>query len=185
MFSFTSARERRLWLWSLAILVAIYATLGFQRSLTAILRDNVLLTPAFFLSLFLVIGSVLGLILKAKAGRAEIGIILGIAGVYLLLFLRISIVEERGHLIEYSVLAAFIYQALLERSRTVNFSRSPAYLALGLTSILGLLDEIAQIFIPERYFDIRDVGFNIIAAILAILGSLLLAWARRRFSASV
>ena len=30
---FTSDRERRLWLWTLAVLVAIYSTLGLARAL--------------------------------------------------------------------------------------------------------------------------------------------------------
>ena len=40
---FTSDRERRLWLWTLAVLVAIYSTLGLARALVEGLRELKLL----------------------------------------------------------------------------------------------------------------------------------------------
>ena len=40
MSTFTSDRERRLWLWTLAVLVAIYSSLGLAGTLVGALRDN-------------------------------------------------------------------------------------------------------------------------------------------------
>ena len=40
---FSSARERRLWLWSAAVVVAIYATLGLAGTLAEVLREFELL----------------------------------------------------------------------------------------------------------------------------------------------
>ena len=46
---FTSDRERRLWLWTIAVLVAIYASLGFAETLVVTLRErNLLRTSACF-----------------------------------------------------------------------------------------------------------------------------------------
>jgi hypothetical protein len=53
--------------------------------------------------------------LNSRPGGLEIVIALGIVAVYLMVFTRITILEERTHLIEYSVLAVFIHEALLER----------------------------------------------------------------------
>lgn len=72
MALFASDRERRLWLWTLAVVVAIYSSLG-------------------------------------------------IAAAYVLAFVRMSIPEERTHLVEYGVVGVFLYQALAERA-----SRSPS-----------------------------------------------------------
>ena len=37
--SFSSERERRLWAWTLAVVVAIYSTMGLARTLAGALRD--------------------------------------------------------------------------------------------------------------------------------------------------
>ena len=54
MSLFTSDRERRLWLWTLAVVVAIYSTLGLTRTLAGALRDSGLLGAAFALGMLLV-----------------------------------------------------------------------------------------------------------------------------------
>ena len=51
---FTSDRERRLWLWTLAVVVAIYSTLGLAGMLAGALRDRGLLAPAVLVSMLLV-----------------------------------------------------------------------------------------------------------------------------------
>ena len=56
------------------------------------------------------------LALRTRPGGAEIGVALGVAAVYLMVFLRMGIPEERTHLIEYRVVAVFICEALAERA---------------------------------------------------------------------
>ena len=51
---FSSARERRLWLWTLAVVMAIYATLGLAGTLARALREHGLLGASFPLVSFLV-----------------------------------------------------------------------------------------------------------------------------------
>ena len=56
-----------------------------------------------------------------RPGRLEIAIAAGIAAVYLLAFLRIAVLEERSHLIEYGVLAVGASVALAwARRRTLT-----------------------------------------------------------------
>lgn len=59
MSRFTSYRERRLWLWTLTVLVAIYSTLGPARTVVDTLREhNVALGAAFaYLVMFVRMGS--------------------------------------------------------------------------------------------------------------------------------
>ena len=67
-----------------------------------------------------------------------------------------------------------------ERRRNGRSVPAPAALALLATVLLGWLDECFQALHPSRAYDIRDVAFNTIAALMAIAASLVLARARRR-----
>lgn len=179
---FTSARERRLWLWTLAAVVAIYSTLGLTRTLAGALRDGGLLEASFVLGMLLVGATILTQGLKTRPGGAEIGVALGIAAVYLLVFVRMAIpVEERTHLIEYGVVAVFIYEALTERVSQGRRVPVPALLAVLATALLGVFDECIQAFLPGRVFDPRDILFNVLAGVMAVAASVVLGWARRRW----
>lgn len=160
--------------------MAIFSTLGLTRSIVGFLAAEGLLAVAYIFGLLLVLATIGTLGLKTRPRGAEIGIGLGIAAVYLLVFVRMTIPEERTHLIEYGVLAAFVYEALQERASQGKRVPAPALLALAITAFLGLLDESVQAILPNRVYDIRDVGFNALAGLMAIGASLALAWARRR-----
>jgi hypothetical protein len=75
--------------------------------------------------------------------------------------------------------AILIHQALTERQRQGRRVPSPAALAFALTVLLGFFDELIQAILPNRVFDLIDVGFNALAGLMAILASLALARARR------
>ena len=181
---FSSDRERRLWLWTLAVVVAIYSTLGLARTLTDALRENGLLGPAvplvsFLLAMSLVGANVVAHGLKARPGGVEIAVALGVTAAYLLVFLRMVGPEERSHLIEYGVVAVFIYEALAERASHGRRVRALPLLAILATTALGVVDECIQIFVPSRVFDPVDMLFNLLAATMAVGASVVLAWARR------
>jgi hypothetical protein len=69
MSLFTSDRERRLWLWALAVVVAIYSTLGPAETLVAFLRERNLLRVSFALVLLLVVVAIAGQWVKRRPGR--------------------------------------------------------------------------------------------------------------------
>jgi hypothetical protein len=177
---FSSVRERRLWLWTLAVLVGIYSTLGLARTLAGILRDQGMLANTVLFSMILIGVGVLVQGLRRRPGGTEIGVALGIAAVYILMFLRMSVpLEERTHLMEYTVVALLIYEALMERASNGRRVPVPALLAIVATALFGLLDEGIQAFIPSRVFDPIDILFNTLAGLMAVLASVVLAWARR------
>ena len=180
MSLFTSDRERRLWLWTLVVLAAIYSTLGPATTLVAYLRERNLLRVSSTVILLIVVGVIVWQWVKRRPSLGEIGVALGIAAVYLMAWIRIPIPEERTHLIEYSIVAILIYQALSERQRNGRKVPAPAALAVGITALLGLLDETIQTILPNRVFDIIDVGFNAAAGLMAVLAIVALAWARQR-----
>ncbi len=175
MSLFTSDRERRLWLWTLAALVAIYATLGPARALAGALRERDLLGVSFALVLVVLVGVIAARWVKTRPGWAEIGVALGVALAYATMFLRMGTPEERTHLIEYGIVAALIHQALLERVRNGRPVPGPAAVTVVVTALLGTLDECIQAMLPARVFDVRDIGFNALAGFMVVAARLALA----------
>ena len=78
---FTSDRERRLWLWTLAVVVAIYSTLGPAVMLSAFLRERNLLRVSVSLALGLMVGIIARQWVKSHPGPREIGVALGVTAV--------------------------------------------------------------------------------------------------------
>lgn len=178
---FSSGRERRLWGCAMVVVVAIYSTLGLGAGLVVAMRDRGLLDASFVLGFLLVLATIVTQGLKRRPGGSEIGVALGVAAAFLMMFVRMGIpAAERTHLIEYGVVAVFVYEALTERVSQGRYVPVPAVLAILVTVLLGMLDECIQAFLPDRVFDPRDILFNLLAGTMAVLASLTLAWARRR-----
>ena len=178
MSFFTSDRERRLWIWTLVVVAAIYSTLGPAQVLVAMLRERNLLRISFALILVMIGVAIIWRWVKQSPGWRELGMWLAAAAVYIFAFFRVETLEERSHLIEYSLVAILIYQALLERARQGRHVPYLAALAFGASVALGFLDEGIQAILPKRVFDLVDVGFNALAAFMAIVVSMALGWAR-------
>lgn len=176
---FSSKRERRLWLWTVAVVVAIYSTLGPATTVAAALRERNLLRVSIGLALVLVLGPVLWRWLRQRPGWREVGAAMGVAFAYWMVWIRVGSWEERTHLIEYGVVAALIHMALLERDDNGRPVSMPAALAVGATAVLGLLDEGIQALLPNRVFDIRDVFFNALAGFMIVAARLAIAPQRR------
>ena len=176
---FTSDRERRLWAWTLAVVAAIYSTLGLARTLNAALGELGLGVGLFMFCCLLVLATAVTQGLRVRPGGAEIAVALGVAAVYLLVLVRMSIPTERSHLIEYGVVALFIHEALTERASRGRRGPVPALLAVLAASLVGVLDECLQLLIPSRVFDPVDMLFNLLAATMAVTAGCALRWARR------
>ena len=174
---FTSDRERRLWFWALAVVVAIYSTLGLAGTLAEVLRENNLMRAAFFFLMFLTVAAIVGSGLKRRPGRREVWVGLGVMAVYGMLVIRMGVSpEERTHLFEYGIVGVLIYNALSERSGNGRRVPAPAVLALVVTALLGWLDEGIQALLPNRVYDNFDVFSNALAALIGIGASVVIGW---------
>lgn len=180
MHLFSSTRERKLWIWMLVVVAAIYASLGLATSLADVLGSYGIVEPAFGLGVLLVAAAIVanGAIV-VRDGR-DIAVLLGVAAVYLLLFVRMGTFAERTHVVEYGVVALLIFNALRERKRHGRSVPLPAFMAIVATAVLGTIDECLQLFIPSRVFDSRDILVNIVAGIMAVSASSAIAWARKK-----
>ena len=172
-----SKRERRLWVWTVLVVAAIYSTLGLTATLAEALRERGMFDVTFVFAFFLMLVAILTQGLVARPHGIEIGIGIGVAAVYLMVFARMGIVE-RTHLFEYSIVATLIYEALKERDNQGRRVRAPAMLAILISSLVGVIDEFIQMFLPSRVFDPIDMGFNALASFMAVLGNVILTWAR-------
>lgn len=179
LFALTSARERRLWAWTLAVVVAIYSTLGLARTLNPVLGFLNLGVGLFLVCCLLVVATALAQGLRLRPGGLEIAVALGVVAAYLLVFVRMSIPTERSHLIEYGVVALFIHEALMERARHGGRVPAPTLLAVLAATLIGVVDECIQLVLPSRVFDPIDMLFNLLAAVMAVTASAALSWARR------
>lgn len=180
MRPFTSIRERRIWLSTLAVVAAIYATLGLTGRLASTLREAGLMSAFFALGMVLIGVAIVVQGLRSRPGSAEIAVALGVATVYFMVFVRMGSYEERTHLIEYGIVALLVHAALNERAMRSPHVPVPAVLAVTIAVLLGVLDELIQALLPTRVFDPRDILFNILAAILAVGAIKALRWARQR-----
>ena len=182
---FSSPRERRLWLWTLAVVAAIYSTLGLAGRLAEALRESGLLDVSIWVlfAMFLVGATILTQGIRMRPGGVEIAVLLGLTAVYLLLFLRSTASPaERTHLMEYGVLGVFIHEALAERASQGRRVPMPPLLAVLATATLGVVDEGIQWLLPDRVFDLQDILVNFLAGTTSIGAVVALAWARRRMS---
>ena len=163
---FTSDRERRLWIWTMVVLAAIYASLGFTAPLVRALRERNLLHIAFAALVLLLVVVFAVQWIRKRPSWSEVGIAIGVGLAYWMAFIRIENPAERTHLLEYGIVAALIHQALQERARNGRPVPNPAALTVVATALLGLLDECIQAIIPGRFFDWIDVGFNAFAGFI-------------------
>ena len=177
---YRSDREKKLWLAVLVVITAIFASIGLASRLAETLRDRGLITIGFWIGIGLVALTVIFHGLRTKPSKNEVFAWIGIAAIYLLVFLRMHVPEERSHLIEYSVLAILILEALKERRNHGGTTKYPALLAWVLTTAIGTLDELVQLLIPFRVFDPVDIFFNTLAAFMAIGSSSLLSWIKQK-----
>ena len=176
---FSSDRERRLWLWTLVVVVAIYSTLGPAREVVGALRERNLLRVTVVVAVLLVVVPVVWRWARRRPGWDEVGVGVGVALSYWMVALRVDNPAERTHLFEYGIVAALIYAALLERGRNGWPVKWPAALTVAVTAVLGLVDEGIQAVLPSRVFDWNDVLFNGFAGAMVIVARLALAPVRR------
>lgn len=67
--------------------------------------------------------------------------------------------EEAFHFIQYGVLSLLLFRALRHRLQDPSI-----YLAAALLgAAAGIVDELIQWLVPQRYFDYRDIGINALA----------------------
>jgi VanZ family protein len=177
MLIFHSLRERRLWAWTALLVLAIYVSLPFMRSATDLVRGRGWLRALVTLALMAGAAAFAGWVIRQRPGWRRLLWLLPVAAVYGLVLSLAVAPEEQLHLIEYGGVGVLVYAALAERREARRragldpgrLARYPALSAVLATTAAGWIDEGIQHLLPERYYDLRDVAFNGLAGLLAIL----------------
>ncbi len=153
----------------MAVVVAIYSTVGLAGRWAARLEGEGLLGAAFATGFALVILSIVWGGLRRPGGSREIWVGVGVVAVCAMIAVRMGVsAAERSHLFEYGLVAVLLYEALLERRRGGGGPPAPALVAVVATALLGWLDEGIQSFVPDRVYDLRDVGVNALAGLMGV-----------------
>ena len=164
------------------MVVAIYATADLARTVADALRESGLLeyTATLFSGGMLLIGvMILVQGLRERSRGVEVGFALGVAAIAVIGFARGISAAERSHLIEYAVLALIVHEALVERKGQGRRVPVPAVLAILATTLVGVVDECIQFFLPSRTFDWFDILFDLLASVMAVGSSVSIRWVRR------
>ena len=160
-------RERRLW-WGVALsLVAIYASVYPAQTILLWLRERGWLGRSVWVLFSAVSLFVLWVVARARPRVSEVALLVAVAALYLTILLRLDIIQERIHFIEYGAVAALAFEALRERWRMAGAAWPAAGVAALFTAGAGWVDEGIQALMPNRVYDLRDVGFNALAGALA------------------
>lgn len=176
---YTSSREIFFWACTLMILIGIFSSLIIGRPFLDLFKSQELQSMIFLFGMTVIGSSIILYGIVSKPKIIELILIFGIITVYVLLFLRLGL-PERSHLIEYSTLSLTIHQVLLERKKQGKRIPYLNLCALILTCSVGVIDEIIQIFLPKRVFDLNDIIFNCLAALLTIGSSVVLQALKRK-----
>jgi hypothetical protein len=161
-----------------ALLLGIYSTLYVARTISNALRDAGLLRAAVATA-FAVAGiGVVTFVLRTPELRnaRTLFAALGVALVYGAVIFPMSSPEEKLHFLEYGAVGVLAY---LSMPPTWNTPRRFAF-AVVFTLAAGWLDEGIQALLPNRHYDLRDVGFNALAGTMALLAFGLIRWTARR-----
>ncbi len=153
--------------------------MGAAQILVSELRSRGLLDATFSLGMLLVALTVVTQGLHSRPRGLELALGFGLVAAYLFVFGRLLTTEARSHLIEYSILAIFIYEALIEGESSGGPVLYPAALAIVASSMIGVLDECVQWLLPHRVFDLFDMLFNSLASLSAVTTSVVLSLIRR------
>lgn len=118
------------------------------------------------------------LILKVKVRDPKTYLFcLLIAAAYGLILLKLSrFPAERLHLLEYGVVGLLAHRALKHHTIEPVCTN----LAILVTLNIGLLDELIQGILPNRYYDTKDVLVNAAAGILGVFAASVIKYARKK-----
>lgn len=171
-----SAEERRFWGAAVALLLAIWGSAYFIQFALDALRERNLLRASIAGAALAVAAIVVVPMVRRRAGAREWAALAVVGLVYAVVASRLHIVQERVHLIEYGAVAWLFRGALSARGVAAPLAWGGAF---GLASLGGLVDEAIQGLLPNRHWDLRDVGLNALSAALALGATALLDAARR------
>ena len=155
----------RAWLWVLLCTLGIYSTIPLARSFQKLVYKSVGKEFFTYLVFFVIAAGLITLlylfIFKFKIKSvSQYACLIFCAGLYIYFTVQLSdSPEEAIHIIEYGLLAFFVFKALSHKIKDWTIYITAAFIIM----LLGTVDEFIQWMMPARYWDYRDVGINFLA----------------------
>ena len=148
------------------LLLGIYSTLYVARTVTNFLRDAGVLRVSVGIAFTLAALAVIALVLRNAEIRKPRTMLLMLwaAGLYGAVVFPMESPEEKLHFIEYGCVGVL---AFLSMPATWTDARRFVFAVL-FTLGAGWVDEGIQALLPNRHYDLRDVGFNALAGAMAL-----------------
>ena len=181
---FYSNREKWFWIGALAVLLGISATLIIDRPFRDLIKSQDVDAILFLYGMFMWGLAAFFHGIRRKTSVLEVWVVVGLMCVYFMVFFRMTLPTERSHLIEYGILALFVWEALRERQKFQKKLKWIGMWTILICTCVGVIDEVLQLFIPNRVFDFQDIFFDGMAASLAVGGSELMKWTRNKIAKS-
>lgn len=180
-------KEAVSWTWTGAWLAFVYLTIPFARSIQKVVYERA--HKGLFLWMTLLVFAAAGgwiirvLVRKQwKARPSQMVALAGIgAGMAAMAWSLRTHPEEAIHLVQYGVLGLLLFRALSHRLR----DPSVYVVAFLIGAAAGIGDELIQWAVPQRVFDFRDIGINVLAVALmqvALASGIRPAFIRRPWS---
>ncbi|MGV3623657.1 MAG: VanZ family protein [Archangium sp.] len=148
------------------LLLGIYSTLYVARRITETIREagmlRIMVASAFVLAAVFVVT----LIIKNPALRRPRVVVLTLiaAAIYAAVIWPMSSPEEKLHFLEYGTVGVLAFLSTKE-----TWPPPKRFVCAALFTVAaGWLDEGIQALLPNRYYDLRDVGFNALAGLMAL-----------------
>nr|MBI2905163.1 VanZ family protein [Chloroflexota bacterium] len=169
--------------WRIAVTAAVvlseYFSLPYSRNAVNYLQSRHWLLSAVLLTDLIVAAGLAWLTvfyLKIRSGAAY-AMLGAVALVFGLLARGLKAPEEVTHFIQWGVIAMLVSFSV---EPFMNALRPLVAWATVASFALSALDEIIQLFLPNRYFQWRDMGMNVIGAALGLVVYFILRAYRNR-----
>ena len=153
-------------LWSAVVFAAVPYANDIQAWISAQLGAQALRLALSALLAALTVGLAVRLVRRRdRDDPRRLAWLAGLALAAFALMWRLEVDAEPAHLALYGVLAWLAFRALSVHHRDAGVY--PA--AAALTAIVGTLDEVFQWLLPNRFWDLGDVGLNVSAGVMVQL----------------
>lgn len=171
------ASARVCWAWVAGLTVFIYASLPVAPALWTNIdkRAPLLLRGGLVALALLAAGALWRVVWKDRGERRPLPL-LTLAAATVLFALGLTspaFPSERFHFLEYGLMGMLVLRASL-KSQPRSLKAAFGLAALVLCT-LGTIDELIQYFLPNRFFDWRDIWFNIAGGLLGFGAYLVLS----------
>jgi len=159
-------QAKKRWAVAVGYVCLIYATLSVVGRPLRFLRDHNALRLSLAALYATCAASILFLFARRRITQVwRYAALLGLFGLYLLSAQLVQTPEEELHFLEYGLVGVFFLRPLAD---AYDWSWRTYGKAFLLATAAGWIDELLQGLLPNRHYDMRDVGLNALSILLGL-----------------